>query len=397
MGRKRLTAGLRTAVRAGSLGGPGACIAVVAALVCAPVAGADGEGITAGPDGNVWFTEPNINAIGRVTPVGAVTQFLIPNPDSRPDYITAGADGDVWFSEAGSDRIGRIAMNGVISELPVHSGSYGIATGPEGDIWFAEERQGRARIARITPAGALSEFPLARAYREPSALVAGPGADLWFLDSGPAGAAIARITPGGAVAEFPLSRHRAPAGLAAGPEGNLWFTDWGSGTFDAGVGFMTGAGAISEFPLAGSFDQPGAITAGPDGAMWFTDALADEIRRVTPTGVIVEWPVAASPEAIVAGADGSLWFVEESAERVGRITTTGAVSEFPVPPVTRCDVPSLWGHTLARAKRLLHDAHCTLGAVARPGGSKPRLVVSGQSPEPMAVYPEGARVSLRLD
>src|SRR5262245_46439607 len=33
------------------------------------------EGITRGPDGNLWFTENIADRIGRITPVGVVTQF----------------------------------------------------------------------------------------------------------------------------------------------------------------------------------------------------------------------------------------------------------------------------------------------------------------------------------
>ena len=36
--------------------------------------------ITAGPDGNLWFTECNINgnAIGRITTSGVITEFMLP-------------------------------------------------------------------------------------------------------------------------------------------------------------------------------------------------------------------------------------------------------------------------------------------------------------------------------
>jgi virginiamycin B lyase len=35
--------------------------------------------ITAGPDGNLWFTEPN-GKIGRLSPSGEVTEFVFSNP-----------------------------------------------------------------------------------------------------------------------------------------------------------------------------------------------------------------------------------------------------------------------------------------------------------------------------
>ena len=33
------------------------------------------RGITAGPDGNLWFTESNLDKIGQITPLGVVTEL----------------------------------------------------------------------------------------------------------------------------------------------------------------------------------------------------------------------------------------------------------------------------------------------------------------------------------
>jgi streptogramin lyase len=50
-------------------------------------------GITAGPDGNVWFTEFSGPAyVGRVTPAGDVTEF--PSGGSQIEDITSGPDGN---------------------------------------------------------------------------------------------------------------------------------------------------------------------------------------------------------------------------------------------------------------------------------------------------------------
>ncbi|HEV3142221.1 MAG TPA: hypothetical protein VGY57_16965, partial [Vicinamibacterales bacterium] len=37
-------------------------------------------GLTAGPDGNVWFNELINNKIGKITPSGGVTEYTIPGP-----------------------------------------------------------------------------------------------------------------------------------------------------------------------------------------------------------------------------------------------------------------------------------------------------------------------------
>src|SRR5262249_45017203 len=43
--------------------------------------------IQAGPDGNLWFTEPDANQIGRITPTGQITLFTVPTPGSQPTGI----------------------------------------------------------------------------------------------------------------------------------------------------------------------------------------------------------------------------------------------------------------------------------------------------------------------
>ena len=62
--------------------------------------------ITAGPDGALWFTEPGINKIGRVTTSGVFTQYAIPTGGSLAASITAGPDGALWFTEPGINEIG---------------------------------------------------------------------------------------------------------------------------------------------------------------------------------------------------------------------------------------------------------------------------------------------------
>jgi virginiamycin B lyase len=65
--------------------------------------------ITTGPDGNLWFTEPQANKIGRVTPAGDFTEYVVPTADSYPRAIALGPDGNLWFTESRAKKIGRIA------------------------------------------------------------------------------------------------------------------------------------------------------------------------------------------------------------------------------------------------------------------------------------------------
>src|SRR6202012_2406117 len=59
--------------------------------------------ITAGPDGNLWFTEPSTGKIGKSTTAGAITEYG--GSLSFPQKIVTGPDGNLWFTEAGNGKI----------------------------------------------------------------------------------------------------------------------------------------------------------------------------------------------------------------------------------------------------------------------------------------------------
>ena len=88
-----------------------------------PTASNQPLGITAGPDGALWFTELTRNEIGRITTAGTITEFPIPTASSRALGITAGQDGALWFIESNSNKIGWIVPDPVWSAAVFLNGS----------------------------------------------------------------------------------------------------------------------------------------------------------------------------------------------------------------------------------------------------------------------------------
>ncbi len=69
-----------------------------------PAEDATPTAITAGPDGNIWFTAGS--QVFRSTPDGQVTGFSLGfTPDSIPGGITAGPDGGLWFTDQNNSQI----------------------------------------------------------------------------------------------------------------------------------------------------------------------------------------------------------------------------------------------------------------------------------------------------
>ncbi|QYX78419.1 virginiamycin B lyase family protein [Streptomyces akebiae] len=75
------------------------------------------QGIAAGPEDNVWFTQPQDVQIGRITPAGVVTEDDVPVGNSTSVGIAAGADGNLWFTHFSTNKIGKATTSSFVDEV----------------------------------------------------------------------------------------------------------------------------------------------------------------------------------------------------------------------------------------------------------------------------------------
>jgi streptogramin lyase len=287
-------------------------------------------GIAPGPDGNIWFTEsrcpycdpsasgqtPNDGAtIGKITPAGAISEFTLPDYHAGPRGITAGPDGNLWFTEEVGNKIGRISPSGVVVEFPLpvaDSHPMGIATGSDGNLWFIEYQcvsdyyfggcgKGIEVIGKITPAGAITEYPTSSGIGGGNgvgtvSIVEAADHNLWFTE--PASNRIGRITHTGVITEFDIPAHRpanyppifpdsdmAPMGIANGPDGNVWFVE-------ATLGF---GGRVGKVDLGSTMATPTEATISPGfTGNWFNSSesgLGFSIEVLPGNQMLAEWYV----------------------------------------------------------------------------------------------------------
>ena len=351
-------------------------------------------GITAGPDGNVWFTENAPNNIGEVTFIGGgegIGEIPIPIPPadgSSSSYqargITSGSDGNLWFAESLNPSdvslVGNVTTGGTVTVVQVgfqHS-PHQITAGPDGNLWFTEYgigTFGTEGIGTITTGttNTFTSYPISTSTtgaKGPEAITTGPDGNLWFTEL--VANNIGVMTTGGIVVnEYPI-----PGGInGAGPTpsnlgssyqvgdtltivqagasgGTAMVTGIGGGGSVSslslqtpGTGYTTasgvsvtggsGSGVLLDITVA---TGPYSITTGPDGNVWFTENNTNVIGKVTPTGTFTQYSLpdgAMRPIFITNGPDGNLWFTERGTTggKIGRITPTGTVTEF-LPPTT---------------------------------------------------------------
>ncbi len=300
-----------------------------------PTANATPTGMSAGPDGNLWFTEqnPSGNNIGRITPDGIITEFPIPTASSYPESITAGPDGNLWFTEENRGKIGRITPLGTITEFVIPGTTYGvnpygIGTGPDGNLWFTGTgvNTGLAYVGRITPQATFTLFVLPTVSARPESIAAGPDGNLWFTEYAPN--KIGTISPTtGTITEYSGQGINGPISITAGPDGNLWFGELNS------VGTITTGGLVLyQYPDCTACQVEGIVT-GPDGNLWFTDFGAGDgdIGMLTTNDTGTKFPLSSStgalgPYGIAVSSDGNLWFTEYDANAIGRISLPPVVA-----------------------------------------------------------------------
>jgi virginiamycin B lyase len=230
---------------------------------------------------------------------------------SRVDDIVEGRHGDAWLTDISGSRILRVVGHRleVVARLARRARPAGMALGPDGSPWFVES--GVARIGRVTPRGAVQEFPAGRGDAQLIGIAAGPDRRMWFTDQrGRVGA----VTAAGRVRSFSRGLRGAnPVAIARGPDRALWFTDFRRHR----IGRVSTAGTITTFHVR---EQPVAIASGPDGALWFTTAGGDSVRnvtglgRITTSGRVTQYYVrhtcTAAPFGLASAPDGTLWFTE---------------------------------------------------------------------------------------
>lgn len=281
--------------------------------------------IAAGPDGNLWFVNPqnNLNSqVGKITTAGAITFYGI---GDQPLGITSGPDGNLWVIEA--SHVAKVSTSGTETPYPITHGGYaGIVTGPDGNIWFAESTD----FGKVVPStGVVTEYAaLYPAFEYSPSIVSGPDGNLWFTS--PFTGNIGRMTTAASITgNFVLNAGAVSAFNTAGPDGNLWFTM----DFPAnGVGKMTPTGVVTTCSLPTANAAPAGITAGPDGNVWLVENVGKNIAKVTPACVVTEYPISGTSFfGIVTGPDGNLWFPYIYARScgcsaIGRMNTSGTVT-----------------------------------------------------------------------
>ncbi|MDX6359289.1 MAG: virginiamycin lyase [Nocardioidaceae bacterium] len=273
-------------------------------------------------------------AIGA--PAAMLKQFKVPTANSDPFAVTNGSDGNRWFTE-GNDltgspaKIARITPAGAITEFPagVAAGCnvcilHDIAQGPGSILYitsngsnlmrFNETTQSFQSAVDVAPTGAFNNLAVG-------------GGNVWITDFNTN--VVWRYTIAtGVITNFPA---HTPIDVAVDASGNAWFTEnFNNADGTSNIGRI-GVNASSTDPVTYTkIPAPaGSITVAPNGKVWFGEAFGPAVGLFDPAGaaIVTMFPVPAPPAGIAVAPDGTIWFTQNSKGNIASITEADVITE----------------------------------------------------------------------
>jgi virginiamycin B lyase len=252
-----------------------------------------------GPDGKIWVDEFGLmgavqESVDEFTlPGGTLDVSMsnpLPAPDklAAPDGITLGPDGNVWITENAASAIRSLTAEGLFgNDNPTTTANAmptGIVVGTDNNLWFAETT-GNAIAQYNFGDGKVHEFPLPTACSAPTRLVVGNDGNLWFTEVGTskigemAMVASTGVTVGQVLNEYSIQTGAVPTGITVGPDCKIWFSE--AGTDSIGI-LDPSDGSLNESTTLTGGASPSDLKLGADGNMYVAETGRDQIARIIP-------------------------------------------------------------------------------------------------------------------
>ncbi len=275
----------------------------------------DPNGLAVDSSGDLIISDSASDSIRIVDASGIIN--TIPGGGAGGDDVAIDNTGSFYVPQYTTSRVVKISASGTVSTLAGGSigdggpgalaglaGAYDVVKDSAGNIYIATVDDNRVR--KIDRGGTITTL-------------AGTGVAGYSGDAGPATAA----------------QLNAPYGLALDKAGNLYIAD----SQNNRVRMVNPSGTITTFAGLGEwgwlgdggpavnaqFESPVAVAIDGSGNVFIADEWNDEIRVVTPDGIINTYASAGGESIAVDGA-GNLYVADSFGDRILKVDTKGAIT-----------------------------------------------------------------------
>ena len=248
--------------------------------------------------GNIWFTEPNTDAIGELTPSGSGVW------NQWQTGITAGAapfdlvfdkNGNIWFTEGNRDTVGffnTTTHTAVETALRAGVDPDGIMRDAAGTIWFAEDNAGKLESFTPTTNGTISTTSVFIGQINPQFMAQDAQGNLWYSEGRNV-----------AIGEYNTTTHQHAdfslasvitggtyvGGIGVDKNGLIWFDEGTSGD----VGYFNPASQTATVVATLALPRPGLLVDGAN-RVWVTERPG-KLAEIVPGGTPPPPPPSPSP------------------------------------------------------------------------------------------------------
>lgn len=245
-------------------------------------------------------------------------EFDVPGLGSN-NKIVQGPDGNMWLTTAGGGgkEVARVTPAGEVTEYEIEAVTpLGITVGPEGLIWVARNG-GLVSFNPADPEGSKTVFNVAQIGTDPS-VVLGPDGNLWVASTNK----LTKVPPANpaAATEIPVVGLQTPKDIDA------------AGSLIVVAGFehifaVDMAGNVVGDQKVGG--QAQGVGGNPNGQYAFTQPVMTpkEIGLLAPGAApVIRSAEGTDPFGITLGADGAYWSPEFISDGLTRISADGTVT-----------------------------------------------------------------------
>ena len=224
----------------------------------------------------------------------------------------------MWVTLENVNGVARITPAGVVTEFPLANTAFGIAVGPDNNLWVSTT----IGVIKVPPGDPGNPTPYDVGLTNGRGIVAGPDGNMWvagtdqlvsFDPSDPEGTDVSTTIPG-----------LAPHGMSVGSDGLLWIADGNGRVISA-----TAAATPTITPYDIQIDLAGGaqdVAGGPNGQVAYAAPTTDPqtVGRITPGGAPLKTELVASdPFGVTFAPDGAYWFARSQANDLLRLTPEG--------------------------------------------------------------------------
>ncbi len=256
-------------------------------------------GVVVAPDDTVWFAEQYADYIGHYLPMTGRYQtyplptLTVPDPGdaskklelpSAPNDLALDAHGNVWFTELNADALGKLdILTGVVQQYPISAKKstqkldpYGVAIDHQGMVWFTEASS--AHIGRLDPdTGSVRFFTMHGLNASLMEIVSDPYGLIWA--TGFTSGLLLRLDPSSAAftayyAPFTGNGTGGIYGITVTPAGEIWAVITAENVI-ARLDVASNHFIYYHIPTEGSL--PLGIVMGANHTFWFTEAGSNKI------------------------------------------------------------------------------------------------------------------------